>query len=125
MLCKLHSSHSPHLHFYSKLLFPKDVKIYGRFDECACLYFYLTGKCPFLLPPTSSSKCHLCEEAFFESKKQRLVLSYVSIRLCIILFYNYSFMYFILPTNRAISGTESCHIQLAYIMGSENISQNK
>lgn len=33
------------------------------------------------------------------NQRKRLVLSYVSIRLCIILFYNYSFMYFILPTN--------------------------
>lgn len=91
MLSKLHSSHSPHLHFCSKLLFHKDVKIYRRFDECACLYFYLTGKCPFLLPPASSSKCHLCQalnqrnrDLLFLMCQSDYVLSFfVIIHLCI------------------------------------------
>lgn len=103
---------SPYLHFYNSLLFHKDMKMYGRFDECACVYFYLTRKRPLPLPPTTSSKCHLCWEAFFYSVKQTTetyMFPYVSIRLCIILFYNHSFIYCVHQTESYSRGWIMSH----------------
>lgn len=74
----------------------KDLKMYGAgIEECACICFCLITKYPFSLPLTCSYKCNLYLEAFFDSEKQNHIpLKFYQ---TIILFYNYSFIYYFLP----------------------------
>lgn len=42
----------------------KNIRMFERFDKCACLCFSILGTCPFPLPSTNSSNCHHYWESF-------------------------------------------------------------